>query len=130
MKFHCLPSWEAFLFSTTNMNTTKICSKCRRELPIENFANGGKQYYCRECMNAYMRDRHKAKRGGQVEEKKPDTKNHEAEEKMHKVYTHKDLAKFQPRELMLELKARGYEGELVFREYKVIEHRISLGKLE
>lgn len=51
-------------------------------------------------------------------------------EKKHKIYTNRELAKFQPRELMLELKARGYEGELVFREVKVTEHRINIGKLE
>lgn len=51
-------------------------------------------------------------------------------EHMHKVYTHKDLARFTPRELMLELKARGYVGELLFVEVIRKEHRINIGKLE
>ena len=49
---------------------------------------------------------------------------------MHKVYTHKDLARFTPRELMLELKARGYMGELLYVEVIRKEHRINIGKLE
>lgn len=51
-------------------------------------------------------------------------------EKKYKIYTNRELAKFTPRELMLELKARGYEGELMYREVKVTEHRISLSKLD
>lgn len=51
-------------------------------------------------------------------------------EKKYKIYTNKELAKFTPRELMLELKARGYEGELLFREVKITEHRINLSKIE
>lgn len=32
--------------------------------------------------------------------------------KMHPVYSNPELAKFTPRQLMNELKARGYSGEL------------------
>ena len=51
-------------------------------------------------------------------------------DKLYKVYTNRELAKFEPRDLMLELKARGYEGQLVFREVKITEHKINLSKLE
>jgi hypothetical protein len=51
-------------------------------------------------------------------------------EKKYKIYTNRDLAKFTPRELMLELKARGYTGDLLYQEIKVTEHRINLSKLE
>ena len=108
--------------------TTKKCTKCGRELPIESFNKNkknldGYQYYCKECGMEYSRANYqKAKARKQAKEM--------AEfEKKHKIYTNKDLAKFQPVELMLELKARGYEGELLYREVKVTEHRINLNKL-
>lgn len=112
---------------------TKVCSKCGRELPIENFytnksLKGGHDNCCKECKNAYSREwarrRAEKKRTEKIENERIEF------EKKYKIYTNKDLAKFTPRELMLELKARGYEGELLFREVKVTEHRISLGKLE
>lgn len=108
---------------------TKVCKKCGRELPVENFAvnrknKDGLQAECRECKAAYMREYWERKKA-----KKKENERIEFEKKF-KVYTNKDLAKFTPRELMLELKARGYFGELMFREVKVTEHRISLDKLE
>lgn len=51
-------------------------------------------------------------------------------EKKYKIYTNRELAKFTPRELMLELKARGYVGELLYEEIIRKEHRINLSKLE
>jgi hypothetical protein len=54
----------------------------------------------------------------------------EVGDKKHKVYTNPILAQFTPRELMLELKARGYVGELLFVEHIIKEHRINLGKLD
>jgi hypothetical protein len=112
---------------------TKVCSKCGRELPIENFYTNkslkdGHDNCCKECKSAYSREwarrRAAKKRAEKIENERVEF------EKKYKIYTNKDLAKFTPRELMLELKARGYEGELLFREVKVTEHRISLGKLE
>jgi NAD-dependent SIR2 family protein deacetylase len=110
---------------------TKVCKKCGRELPVENFSinrsnKDGLQTECKECKAEYMKGywlRRKA-------EKKRIEEDIKEFEKKHKVYTNRDLAKFTPRELMLELKARGYEGELLFREVKVTEHRINIGKLE
>ena len=53
-----------------------------------------------------------------------------AEGVLHKVFTNKILAPFTPRELMLELKARGYEGDLIYVEVIKKEHRINLSRLE
>lgn len=112
---------------------TKVCKKCGRELPIENFytnksLKGGHDNCCKECKNAYSKEWQKKNREKKKIEK---IENERIEfEKKYKVYTNRDLAKFTPRDLMLELKARGYEGELVFREVKVTEHRINLGKIE
>ena len=108
---------------------TKICPKCGRELTVDNFAKHSKnkdgyQSHCRECAAAYARENYRAR----VAKKK---ENERIEfEKKYKVYTNRELAKFTPRELMLELKARGYEGELIFIERIVKEHRINLNKLD
>lgn len=112
---------------------TKVCSKCGRELPIENFyinksLKGGHDNTCKECKLIYYKEWAKKNR-----EKKKARKIEEeriAFENKYKIYTCKELAPFTPRELMLELKARGYTGDLLYQEVKVTEHRINLSKLE
>ena len=108
---------------------TKVCKKCGSELPLSDFytnskAKDGLATYCKECSNAisveYARKRRERKKAEAEENERVEF------EKKYKIYTHRELAKFTPRELMLELKARGYEGELLFREVKVTEHRINL----
>ena len=108
---------------------TKICKKCGRELPLENFSKNAKmkdglQNHCRACASEYSRQMWQRKKAQKKENERIEF------EKKFKVYTNKDLAKFTPRELMLELKARGYEGELVYIEHIVKEHRINLNKLD
>lgn len=108
---------------------TKVCKKCGRELPVENFAvnrknKDGLQAECRECRAAYMREYWERKKA-----KKKENERIEFEKKF-KVYTNKDLAKFTPRELMLELKARGYVGTLLYEEVIVNKHFIDLAKYE
>ena len=112
---------------------TKVCTKCGRELPATEFyANkkmkGGLGTYCKECSNRLSTEYARKRR----ERKKLEAKENERIEfeKKYKVYTNRELAKFTPRELMLELKARGYEGELVYIEHIVKEHRINLNKLD
>lgn len=112
---------------------TKVCKHCGRELPLENFyvnksLKGGHDNTCKECKNTYAKEWQKKNR----EKKKLQAKENERIEfeKKYKIYTNRELAKFTPRELMLELKARGYEGELLYREVKVTEHRINLSKIE
>lgn len=77
---------------------TKKCNKCGRELTIDNFhkkhsSKDGLQYYCKECHNQSVRQSY--------------NKNKE-KKKQHKIYTNEELAKFTPRELLQELKSRGY----------------------
>ena len=108
---------------------TKICKKCGQELPLENFSKNAKmkdglQNHCRACASEYSRQFWQRKKAKKKENERIEF------EKKYKVYTNRDLAKFTPRELMLELKARGYEGELLFREVKVTEHKINLSKLD
>lgn len=112
---------------------TKVCKGCGRELPTTEFyANknmkGGLGTYCKECSNRLSTEYARKRR----ERKKAEAKENERIEfeKKYKIYTRKELAPFTPRELMLELKARGYTGDLLYQEIKVTEHRINLSKLE
>ena len=111
---------------------TRICRKCGRELPTEAFyknhtCKDGFDTICKDCKNEYQREWQKKnkekKKARKIEEERIEF------EKKYKIYTNKDLAKFNPRELMLELYARGYEGELLYKEVKITEHRINLSKL-
>lgn len=112
---------------------TKVCKCCGEELPVTSFyekktSSDGYQTYCKKCqskkMVEYARNKRAKEKYRKVEEERMEF------EKKYKIYTNRELAKFTPRELMLELKARGYEGELLFVEHIVKEHRINLSKLD
>lgn len=54
--------------------TTKVCAKCKRELPVENFGHSlknknGLKSYCRDCENENCR-KYRAKRYGQKKKEK------------------------------------------------------------
>lgn len=85
------------------MENFKKCSKCGRELPASEFwknasTEDGLQTYCKECGNVYATKTVRKLRGGGLK----------------KIYSNPELARFSPRELIAELKARGYTGELKF----------------
>lgn len=109
---------------------TKKCSKCKRELPRSEFykhshTKDGLQLFCKECAKeAVKNSRMKKEISIGTEVKEP------LEHPKYKVYTNPVLAPITPREMMLELKARGYEGELIFKEVKITEHRINLSRLQ
>lgn len=120
------------------MEAKKFCPKCKRELSVDSFyqvkGRNGKlttSCYCKECLSQIGKENRAAKKEASksVEKPKAPAPQSAAENHIHKIYYHKDLAMFQPRDLMLELKARGYEGELVHKEIIVKEHRVNLGKL-
>ena len=83
---------------------TKKCTKCGMEKPLSEFAlnrraKDGLQYYCKDCSNRVNSERYWRKKGGDC---------------INKVYLNPKLADFQPRELIAELRARGYRGELSY----------------
>ena len=103
---------------------TKKCAKCGRELPTTEFYTNirnkdGFQDRCKDCQREWNREYHRKK----AAEKKMATLNNEdkietekvvidtKEHTMAKVYSEPELAKFTPRQLMQELKARGYRWE-------------------
>ena len=112
---------------------TKVCKHCGRELPLENFyvnksLKGGHDNTCKECKNTYAKEWQKKnkekKKAQKIEEERIEF------EKKYKIYTDKELAKFTPSQLILELKARGYVGTLLYEEVIVNKHFIDLSKYE
>ena len=85
------------------MEKLKKCSKCGRELPVSEFwknasTEDGLHIYCEGGSSVYARNRKITQGGGNLK----------------KIYSNPELAKFSPRELIAELKARGYTGELKY----------------
>lgn len=82
----------------TTTTTTKICSQCKRELPLEQFqlSNGRIRSICPECYSQNLKAGHLA------------AKNKKAKG------TNPELQKFFAIELIQELRARGYKGELQY----------------
>ena len=112
---------------------TKVCSKCGRELPTSEFHSHSTtkdrlQSQCKECAREAAKIANRKRRG--IKKNLSGGAELKAEHPKHKVYTNPVLAPISPRELMMELKARGYEGELVFKEIKITEHRINLSRLQ
>lgn len=87
---------------------TKICVCCGKVLPIENFgrnrqSSDGRMVTCKECTNKRYRENYKKRQ--ETKNNKPialpDGRNPE-------------LEKFHARDLIAELKARNYKGEIYY----------------
>jgi ribosome-binding protein aMBF1 (putative translation factor) len=92
----------------------KICRCCGRELPLNHFKKtryGGYVSVCTECSTKKLRE-NKQKR---IEEQKQKVDDVRAENRQ------LCLADFSPRELMAELKRRGYEGKITYVETHTID---------
>lgn len=89
----------------TNSNMeTKICKRCGRELPLDNFgkhfrAKDGHQAICRDCMSAEMK---KVKASGKEDKE-------EKEEPSPEPVSLRDIL---DDDLFSELRRRGYKGTL------------------
>ncbi len=78
---------------------TKRCPKCGRELPLSEFyvknsAADGLQPWCKECQKIASHNRFTSK--------------------AHCNHCNPDLAQFTPRQLIEELRHRGYTGEIQY----------------
>lgn len=100
----------------TETPTTKVCAKCHRELPVENFGHtkknkNGLKSYCRDCENENCR-KYRAKRYGQPKkERKPKTMdfpviNDLLPQPVPAISTFTDDA------LIAELRLRGWHGTI------------------
>ena len=97
----------------------KTCTKCGRELPEDQFYKcvsnaDGLQYVCKEC----VRKANKEYRGCRRALKSLDSVT--THDGMCKVYSNPELSKFTPRELMAELKARGFRWDYMLEPQKKI----------
>ena len=100
----------------------KFCTACKRWLPIDKFS-GDKHsadlhyYICKECTNQRARDLRRKKN-----EKKKELARMELEQK---TEAKTKLSQSTPRELMEELLARGFTGELtIITTFKLVNGQI------
>lgn len=98
------------------MEETKICTKCGRELPTSMFYRSAKmkdglQSHCKDCKRAYSAEYQKEKRKKGIEH---------SESALMPIFSNPELAKFTPRELMVELKARGFRWEYMLEPQRKI----------
>lgn len=89
----------------THLKASKVCTCCKIEKPLSEFGKrtankDGHNIYCKSCQNAKLRESNARKYSA------PATLPADAESKLLKDCT--------PRELILELKNRGYKGRLVW----------------
>ena len=100
------------------MEETKICKVCGKELPISEFSRNGFGVLstCKSCVN-------EAKTKGRAAKKR--VRDFEAEIDQAKKMR---LADFTPRDLLAELRRRGYDGELYYPE--IIKKKVVLKNIE
>ena len=108
---------------------TKKCPKCGKVLPVTEFYTNirnadGLQDKCKTCQKEWNKEYVKRKREQmKASEDKVERKEIVIEEKSHtmtKVYSDSALASFTPRQLMTELKARGFKWEYMLEPQRKI----------
>lgn len=105
------------------MEDTKVCAKCGRELPREMFhaktgSKDGLQGYCKECTRETSRKSYE-KRKTFLKFTREEVVREDGRDLI-QVYSNPELAKFTPRELMVELKARGFRWEYMLEPQRKI----------
>lgn len=101
---------------------TKICARCKKELPVSEFhrsknSKDGYQGYCHECDREYRRMR-RAETHVSIEQPSSAPSG---------GGTQSGLSAFSPRELLEELRRRGYKwSSLWLEKVKVEKHYVKL----
>lgn len=99
--------------------TTRICSRCGRELPIERFKKIAKGYrvVCDECEDAI-----KAEKKDATDKVEMLLQYGTLDEILHLVqHKNDDLAAYEPRQLLEEIKRRGYKWSHMTCTYTVTQ---------
>ena len=96
---------------------TKICVCCGKVLPIENFgrnkqSSDGRMVTCKECTNKRYRDNYRKRKS--IVTPSASSSTAATKSKLDDNGRNPDLSKFHARELIAELKARGYKGEIFY----------------
>lgn len=103
--------------TTENTIQTKKCYKCGRELPLSEFsknsaAKDGYDYYCRSCKSIMSKEVRERRKSNKIKESGIYPAN------FFDINTvgggNPLLADFTARDLMEELRARGYRGQLEY----------------
>ena len=103
-----------------NLKASKVCACCKIEKPLSEFGKNrrmkdGHSIYCRDCQYEKLRaSRARKKDTASVTSPAPASANHAPIEHAEKPQQDKLLKDCTPRELILELKNRGYKGRLVW----------------
>ena len=93
---------------------TKICKDCGHELPIEEFRMTCHNTRCSVCNTCSEAKRMETRRKNRLERENRETEMQQDARKLR-------LHDFTPRELMAELKDRGYRGKLEYIETHVVD---------
>ena len=103
------------------LKASKVCSCCKIEKPLSEFGKNrrtkdGHSFYCRDYQNEKLQASKARKKDTlpSVTSPAPDAENHAPIEHAEKPQQDKLLKDCTPRELILELKNRGYKGRLVW----------------
>ena len=96
---------------------TKICVCCGKVLPIENFgrnkqSSDGRMVTCKECTNKRYRENYRKRKS--IVTPSASSSTAATKSKLDDNGRNPDLSKFHARELIAELKARGYKGEIFY----------------
>lgn len=96
--------------------TTKRCAKCGEVKPVSEFykskeSKDGLQSYCKECHRAANSKRKESLRIISATPAQPNPDN--------------PLSAYEPRQLMEELRRRGFDGDLFFKKTEIIRIKLS-----
>lgn len=102
---------------TIENTQTKKCCKCGRELPLSEFSKNnsrkdGYDYYCRSCKSIISKESRERTKSNKIKESGIYPANFFDRNTV--GGGNPQLANFSARELMEELRARGYRGQLEY----------------